>query len=336
MALIIPFFIHHQGCPHRCLFCNQLDIAGRNEEQTDDPVADLGRTIERWLARSKRHDQVQVAFFGGSFTCLEEPLQSRLLGGVSPYLEQGRVDSIRLSTRPDCLSEEICEFLISSGVETVEIGAQSMSDEVLDRAGRGHSAADVVRAVRLLSSAGIQTGIQLMVGLPGETTRSFMNGVRSVVDLSPDLVRLYPTLVFEHTELAALYRRTSWKPLTMERAVSLTATARTLLVSHHIRVVRMGLQPTAELDRQVIAGPYHPAFGELVLARCWYRKIRPLLVKAGGGSLVKLTVSDKDISALAGLKRSNLIRLENLTNGARLEVETDSSLVRGRYRYTVN
>lgn len=336
MSLIIPFFIHHRGCHHRCLFCNQRGIAGANRNESDDPVTDLGRTIDEWLARSGQRDKVQVAFYGGSFTCLEEGVQFELLNRIAPYLESGRINSIRLSTRPDCITDDIADFLISAGVGTVEIGAQSMNDEVLRRAGRGHTANEVKSAVRLLIDKGVETGIQLMAGLPGETTRSFMDGVQEVVKLSPHLIRLYPTLVLEHTELADLYRQSSWRPLSLERAVSLMARARTLFEEHRIRVIRMGLQPTIELEKQVLAGPYHPAFGELVNSRCWYRKIRPLLVRAGHNRVVNLTIGDRDYSALAGQRSENLNRLKNLTNGARLEVEIDASLGRGQYRYSVS
>ena len=336
MLLIIPFFIHHRGCPHRCLFCNQRSIVGADRDESDDPVTDLGRTIDRWLARSGQRKNVQVAFYGGSFTCLDEGVQSKLLNKVAPYLKSGRVSSIRLSTRPDCLTTEIVEFLISAGVGTVEIGAQSMNDEVLRRAGRGHTARHVKSAARLLIGAGIETGIQLMAGLPGETTRSFMDGAREVVKLSPHLIRLYPTLVLEHTELADLYRRSSWRPLGLERAVSLMARARALFEEHRIRVIRVGLQPTVELEKQVLDGPYHPAFGELVNSRCWYRKIRPLLVRAGRDRVVRLTIGARDYSALAGQRSTNLRRLKNLAQGARLEVEIDASLERGHYRYRVS
>lgn len=336
MSLIIPFFIQHRGCPHRCLFCNQRGIVGTDRDAVDDPLTDLGRTIDRWLARSGQRKKVQVAFYGGSFTCLDEGVQIKLLDRVAPYLKSGRVNSIRLSTRPDCITSEIADFLISAGVGTVEIGAQSMNDEVLRQAGRGHTARQVKRAARLLIGTGIETGIQLMAGLPGETTRSFMDGAREVVALSPHLIRLYPTLVLKHTELADLYRQSSWRPLGLERAVSLMARARALFEEHQIRVIRMGLQPTVELEKQVIAGPYHPAFGELVNSRCWYRKIRPLLVRAGRDRVVSLTISDRDYSALAGQRSTNLKRLKSLARGARLEVEIDASLERGHYRYRVS
>ncbi|MBT8345931.1 MAG: radical SAM protein [Desulfofustis sp.] len=335
MSLIIPFFIHHRGCPHRCLFCNQAGIAGPNRENSDDPVKDLGRTIDRWLERSPQREEVQVAFYGGSFTCLDEDVQVGLLQRVNPYMKKGLVRSIRLSTRPDCITDEIADFLITAGVRTVEIGAQSMNNKVLQKAGRGHTAEQVINAIQLLGVRGMETGIQLMAGLPGESTRSFLDGVRTVIGLSPDLVRLYPTLVMEHTELAELYLHSDWRPLSLERAVSLIARAWTMLDEHRIRVIRMGLQPTAELEKQLIAGPYHPAFGELVKSRCWYRKIRSLLVRAGRDKTLRLTINDRDYSALAGQRRENLERLEKLAHGARLEVDVDASVERGHYRYIV-
>ena len=335
MSLIIPFFIHHRGCPHRCLFCNQVGIAGPNRDESDDPVTDLGRTIDGWLERSPQYGEVQVAFYGGSFTCLDEDVQVGLLQRVSPYIKEGRVQSIRLSTRPDCITGEIADVLYAAGVRTVEIGAQSMNDQVLKKAGRGHTVTQVIDALQHLSATGMETGIQLMAGLPGETTRSFLDGVRTVIGLSPHLVRLYPTLVLEHTELAELYHRSGWRPLTLERAVSLIARARTMLENHRIRVIRMGLQPTAELEKQLIAGPYHPAFGELVKSRSWYRKIRPLLVRTGRDKTVKLAINERDYSALAGQKRDNLKRLERLAHGARLQVQIDPSVERGHYRYSI-
>ena len=335
IVLIIPYFIHHRGCPHRCIFCNQISIAGMNQEAAGDPVDDLNQTVRQWLARSANHDEVQVAFFGGSFTCLDEALQYELLQTVAPYIEAGRVDSIRLSTRPDCLNTSVCDLLVSSGVRTVEIGAQSMNDEVLAGAGRGHTQADTCQALELLASRGFQAGIQLMAGLPGETTKSFLDGVQKVASLAPDMVRIYPTLVLEDTELAQLYGQSSWKPLCLERAVSLVGRARELFLAHDIKVIRMGLQPSVDLEKRVIAGPYHPAFGELVLSRSWYLKIRPLLIAAGPDKILKLTVAGQDYSALAGVKRQNLKRLQNLVNGAQIRIQTDPTLERGHYRHVV-
>ena len=334
MGLVIPFFIYHKGCPHRCRFCNQLTIGGRQTESADT-LADLRRTIEQWLSRSKKQSSTQVAFFGGSFTCLEESLQLDLLKGVAPYIEKGLVDSIRLSTRPDCLTADICDFLVSHGVRTVEIGAQSLDNRVLEKAERGHNVADIEQGVQVLADHGLEIGIQLMVGLPGETTRSFLNGVKTVISLAPDLVRFYPTLVLENTGLADYYKESSWQPLSLSRAVALTGKGRDLCTENNIRVVRMGLQPSAELEQQLIAGPYHPAFGELVMSRSWYQRIRPLLIRAGVGKTLKLTISDRDCSALMGLKRTNIRRLTNLAFGAKLIVETNNGLPRDKFYYAV-
>ncbi len=333
--LIIPYFIHHQGCPHRCLFCDQFSIGATHHRESADTVNDLAGTIEQWLARSAPHDEIQVAFYGGSFTCLDETLQFQLLQAVAPYIYEKRVDSIRLSTRPDCVTEPICDFLLCSGVSTVEIGAQSMHDGVLEQNGRGHTAADIELAAQLLAARGLRVGIQLMAGLPGETTRSFMEGVKRVVGLAPDLVRIYPTLVLNGTALADLFRNTDWKPLSLERAVILAGRAREIFAANDISVVRMGLQPSAELERQILAGPYHPAFGELVLSRMWYRRIRKLLLEAGSGGVLKLLIAEKDYSAFAGQKKHNLKRLQRLPGGARLTVKTDPALRQGEYRHAI-
>jgi len=206
-VLIIPYFIQHRGCPHRCLFCNQKAIAGTETSADIEPEDDLRDCVERWLGRSKAKENIQVAFFGGSFTCLDQTLQRRLLEGVQPYIRAGSVNSIRLSTRPDCLSEDICEFLLSYGVRTVELGVQSMADAVLQQSNRGHSSEDSRKALRLLTSYHFEVGVQLMPGLPGETTNSFLKGVRDIISLQPNFVRLYPTLVIKHTELAELYEK---------------------------------------------------------------------------------------------------------------------------------
>jgi histone acetyltransferase (RNA polymerase elongator complex component) len=240
-----------------------VGIAGPNREESGDPATDLGQTIDGWLKRSAHHRDVQVAFYGGSFTCLDEDVQVGLLHRVGPYMRSGLVQSIRLSTRPDCITDEIVDFLIAAGVRTVEIGAQSMNDQVLRKAVRGHTVDQVIDALQLLRARGMETGVQLMAGLPGETTRSFLDGERTVIGLSPHLARLYPTLVLEHTELAELYRRSEWRPLSLERAVSLIARARTMLDDHQIRVIRMGLQPTVELEKQLIAEATSKGFSGL-------------------------------------------------------------------------
>jgi histone acetyltransferase (RNA polymerase elongator complex component) len=336
MALIIPFFIQHRGCAHRCIFCNQWAATGASEASKKNIEDDLYQTIELWLSRSRAQTKTQVAFYGGSFTCLEESTQKRLLGIVDPFIKQGVITSIRLSTRPDCMSQDICSFLRDYGVETVELGVQSLDDRVLQRSLRGHTSDQCREAAALLAKNDFELGIQMMPGLPGESTRSFLKGVSEVISFHPDFVRLYPVIVLKDTGLAKLYNERSWIPLSMNKAIALTRRARQLFIKHDITVVRMGLQPSDELTKRVLAGPYHPSFGELVVARAWYLRARKILAAAGPGKRVTITISPRDQSAFVGPSKQNIKRLEALSFGSNLVLETDTKLERDRFRYVVN
>ncbi len=335
--LIIPFFIQHRGCPHRCLFCDQWTIAGRDRDRADsrDQGGRLRRTIDSWLGYRRRRRVVQLAFFGGSFTCLAEDQRRLLLEAAQPYLRSGEIDSLRVSTRPDCIDDEIVDFLSAYGVRTVELGAQSMNDAVLHRVERGHDVAATERAAGILARRGCTVGLQLMVGLPGETTASFLAGVRRVMELKPAFVRLYPTLVLAGTGLAELSRREQWQPLGLARAVALTGRAHQLLTTAGITVIRMGLQPSPELQSRILAGPYHPAFGELVASRAWYLKARRLLCSAGPGRTVELTISPRDHSAFVGSGKINLKRLGALSESAAVSVRLDGTLARGSFLHAI-
>jgi histone acetyltransferase (RNA polymerase elongator complex component) len=334
MGLVIPVFISHRGCPHQCLFCNQHAITGRGEGATT-ASSDIASTIEIWLTRSPGHDNVQVAFYGGSFTCLAREEQQRMLAVVAPFIADGRVKSVRLSTRPDCLNEDIVQLLRESGVKTVELGVQSLDDKVLDRAQRGHSAEDSRMAMQLLRKAGLEVGVQLLPGLPGETTQSFFRGVREMVAFQPDLVRLYPAVVVRHSELAEIYRQGVYTPLSLNRAVALTCRARDLFDAGGIPVVRMGLQPSEALEKQVVAGPYHPAFGELVVSRNWFKRIRRQLRMLQEREKLEIHISHRDHSAVAGMKRMNIRRFEALGFQGRFTIISDKSRERGSVKYVV-
>ena len=382
MPFVIPIFIPHQGCPQQCLFCNQHSITGERESPKD-MAAQVPVIIREWLARSRNSSPVQVAFFGGSFTCLPQSRQEELLAAVKPFLRppgrdaqviqsqlgaelnsvpqvtknsgideerppgmdadqsmdadiEARVDCIRLSTRPDCVDHATCSFLRSHGVRIVEMGVQSLDDRVLQASRRGHTADDCRRAASLLREAGMEVGIQLMPGLPLETTASFLRTVREAAALAPSFVRLYPALVVEHSGLAAMYRRSEYRPLSMNRAIALSCRAKAIFEAAAIRVVRMGLQPSPSLERDLVAGPYHPAFGELVAARIWFNKIRSLLAGCPVGRRLTVRVSHRDLSVVIGMKRSNMARLERLGLRQRLEIVTDSTLPRGTLEYAVN
>ncbi len=334
MILVIPVFIPHQGCPCHCLFCNQLSISGMQGQEKDD-AALVRQTITEWLGYSRRYSEVQVAFYGGSFTCLSLARQETLLGAVQPFLQAGEVGSVRLSTRPDCVDENVCDFLLKNGVKTVELGVQSLDDRVLLAAERGHSSEDSIRAVRIVKEKGLQLGIQLMPGLPMETSISFLRTLRQVVELEPAFVRLYPTLVIDGSGLAEQYRRGVYHPMTMNRAIALCCRAKEMLDQAGIAIMRMGLQASTSLEKELLAGPYHPSFGELVAARHWFRRVRRLLVSCPPESRLRLDISDRDLSAFVGPKRINMKRLQELGLQERMDLKTDTTMQRGTMKYVI-
>lgn len=309
---IIPVFIAHQGCRHQCVFCNQHSITGTSVVGLPSP-REVERTVRSWLERPRdRARAVQVAFYGGSFTGLAESDLAALLAVVSPFLENGEVQSIRCSTRPDYLSQEICGMLKRCGVRDVELGVQSLDDEVLARSGRGHTVAQVEEAFVLLRQAGVRVGGQLMLGLPGDTRHSLMRSVARLIALRPDYVRLYPTLVVAGSPLADLSAAGRYHPLSLSHAVALSSLVKKRFDSAAIPVIRMGLQPTESLDRSVISGPYHPAFGELVQSRIFLHRIRTLLRRRDGALPVMVTVSSRDQSILRGQGNCNIKNLQAL------------------------
>jgi len=333
MPLVIPLFIPHRGCPHLCLFCNQHSINAACPAAAD--AAAIGDIIRTWIRRSPGYDEVQAAFFGGSFTCLPPAEQRRLLAAVRPFVDSGEVHAIRLSTRPDCIDIETCRFLRDHRVGIVELGVQSFDDRVLLAAHRGHTAADSRRAVALLHQAGIAVGIQLMPGLPGETHRSFIAGIRRTIALAPAAVRLYPAVVLRNTGLAAEWQAGRYRPLSLNQAVVKTARAKELLAAAGIRVIRMGLQPSAELEAEVVAGPYHPAFGECVQSRLWFKRIRRRLAGLAVGEHLTIRISGQDRSAIVGRHRTTIRRLAALGYAGRYTLEEDRQAARGSVEYVV-
>ena len=309
---VIPIFIAHQGCPHQCLFCNQRSITGAPEGMVG--AREVEETICTQLAWPRRHPEapVQVAFYGGSFTGLAMERQRELLGAAQPFLASGQVRELRLSTRPDYVTPEIAGFLREQGVGIVELGAQSLDDRVLAASGRGHTVAQVRTAVACLKEAGIKVGLQLMLGLPGDSTATALVSGRAAAALGPDMVRLYPCLVISGSPLAELYRQGQYQPLTLSRAVALAGRLWSIFNGHGISVVRMGLQPSASLEKTVLAGPYHPAFGELVLSRLFFNQIRADLSARSLRQLYRLSLARADESIYRGKGNGNVKRLAAL------------------------
>jgi histone acetyltransferase (RNA polymerase elongator complex component) len=333
MRLVIPLFIPHRGCPHHCLFCNQEGIAGPGDDHGSDALA---AEIERWLGFARSGAHVQVAFYGGSFTCLPEDEQRRLLAVVRPYRDAGRVHGIRLSTRPDCLDGETCRLLRAQGVETVELGVQSLNDRALQDSGRGHDAAQSRRAIRLLQDHGFEVGVQLLVGLPGETRASFRRGIEEVARLRPSLARLYPLLIVEGSGLAERYRRGLYRPLSLAEAVALCADAHRRLTAAGVRVVRLGLQPGPALAESFIAGPFHPAFGELVHGRLLFGELRRRLARLRPGQHLFVHISHRDHGRVAGVSGVNVRRLGELGFAGRYTILPEKDRARGSMDYVVS
>lgn len=331
MPLVIPIFIPHEGCPHCCVFCNQRRISGF----IDKPVTadDVQATVRTWLAREGSDDrQVQVAFYGGSFTALPLTRQQHLLGAVASFVEQGIVQTIRLSTRPDYIDYEIVNFLRFHNVSIVELGVQSMDNGVLAASGRGHTADDVEKAVTVLRGSGMEIGIQLMLGLPGETRRILVQTVERVIALQPDFVRIYPVLVVKNSELATRYVQGTYRPISLDKAVVMAAWMKKRFDESSIRVVRMGLQAGDELEQSLVAGPWHPAFGELVNSRLMLLQTRKQLAGAHSDNLVRLTINDKDQSVFRGIRSKNIRRLEQLGLWQHVILSTDPAQPRRTVR----
>lgn len=331
MSFIIPFFIPHQGCPHTCLFCNQHSITGKKTDQMSNT---LDEVMAEWLPR-KKGSAAQLAFYGGSFSCLPQKVQSNYLAQAQPYIENGSIDSIRISTRPDCISKDICQRLWRGGVRTIELGIQSMDDKVLTTALRGHSADESKQALQCLAQFDFTVGVQLLPGLPGETWRSFSRTIEQIIDLKPAIVRLYPALVIRGSGLEELYAAGKYKPLSLNKAVAWSLAAKKRFEENGIQVIRIGLQHSTDLEQSYIAGPHHSAMGELVESRRWFKKIRKIIRRNGGEKILRCRVSPKDISAINGPKRVNLKRLESLGMLAKVKFEQDKEIERGSIVYVV-
>ena len=259
---ILPVFIPHLGCPHHCVFCNQNAITAADEARALDALEEAARTCEALP------ENTELAFYGGSFTALPAKVQLRFLEAAQKLMQGGRVTSIRLSTRPDAIDDEILARLRLYGVRTIELGAQSMRDEVLRLSGRGHTADDVRHAAGMIRAAGFQLVLQMMTGLPGDDDEGAIETARRLIALQPDAVRVYPTVIVRGTGLERLWRAGAYSEHTVEDAVRVCAKLLPLFEAAAIPVIRLGLNPTEELSAgAALAGAYHPALGELARSR---------------------------------------------------------------------
>ncbi|MBQ5637290.1 MAG: radical SAM protein [Selenomonadales bacterium] len=320
---IIPVFVPHYGCPHQCVFCNQHKITGSDAMMTAEYAKDI---IEEALSWQTRSAEKEVAFYGGSFTAIPLEKQRELLSVVSPLYEDGIIHSVRLSTRPDAIDDVILENLQKHHVSTIELGVQSMDDAVLRASNRGHTSDDVRAAVKVIRRYPFMLGLQIMPGLPSEDMYSLLRTANAVRELAPDFVRIYPTVVIDDTPLADAYKCGKYTPLTLQEAVTRTAFLKLFFERAGIPVIRMGLQATAELDRDgtVLAGPYHPAFGELVEAELFRQMLVHVLDdEAIVGRCLTIHHHPSDASKVRGQKRANLIWLEERYQTAQITCTAD-------------
>lgn len=307
--LIIPIFVPHAGCPHDCCFCDQKKISGHKAPPTAKEIIE---TVESYLDIVNNYKVVQVAFFGGSFTAIPREMQQMYLETVAPYVKKGAVHSVRLSTRPDCIDEETLLFLKSYHVKTIELGAQSMDDEVLFASGRGHTSKATIKATELIRAYGFELGLQTMTGLPGASFESDLLTCKKIIDLKPDIVRIYPTVIIRDTYLHKMYENGIYLPPSLEKTVDLCARLMVEYTNNDIKVIRMGLQASdgVSLDGDIVAGPYHPAFGQLVKSHIAYKKLVEIAEGQQSSSVFELYVPQEEVSDYIGQKKSNIEKLK--------------------------
>lgn len=305
----VALFVPHIGCPHACSFCNQRTISG----ETDAPApSDVKRACEIAVKSQKCNpEESEIAFFGGSFTAIERDYMRALLAAALPYIKGGFFRGVRISTRPDCIDREILSELKAYGVTTVELGAQSMSDSVLQANLRGHTADDVRRASALIRKAGFSLGLQMMTGLYKSTDESDLQTAEELIKLSPDCVRIYPTVVLRGTRLAALYKSGEYVPQTLEAAVLLCAKLLTAFHEAEIPVIRLGLHSGGNVEEGYLAGAYHPAFRELCEGEIYLQKMLEKLQGLKTDRDYLIEVSEKSLSKAKGQQKRNEKALRN-------------------------
>lgn len=300
----VALFVPDEGCLHRCSFCNQKTISGFKRRL--EPI-DVISACETALSGKTDASGGEVAFFGGSFTAIERGYMLSLLKTAKSYLDRGFFKGVRISTRPDCIDDEILSLLKEYGVTSIELGCQSMDDEVLLLNERGHTADDSEKACRLIKSCGFELGVQMMTGLFGDTDEKALETAKKLIEFSPDTVRIYPTVVLKGTRLEELYQSGEYRAQTLDEAVLLCSRLLKLFSENGVRVIRLGLHSGGDVEEGYVAGAYHPAFREKCESRLYREEIGAVLkanmIKSGR---VDLSVSKKYISQAIGQKKENL------------------------------
>ncbi len=325
---IIPFFIPHIGCPYNCVFCSQNRITGKESSISPEEILP---TVKQYLATFPRDAAgVEVAFFGGSFTGIPVKLQTAFLEKAHYAKKNGLIDGIRLSTRPDYIDGAILDRLKEFGVDTIELGVQSANNKVLAQSLRGHTFEDVMRASKLIQKSGFVLGLQMMIGLPGSDRDTEMETARQICRIRPQMVRIYPALVIRGTALEAMYRNGKYTPLSLDGAVQTCVILSEMFIRENIDIIRMGLQPTELINtgREVVAGPFHPAFRQLVDSRLLHKTVKKVIDQRGieteAGLVIE--VNPSILSTLQGSRKESIKALRAEYPGLHIRVLQNSSL----------
>ncbi|MBQ9737085.1 MAG: radical SAM protein [Clostridia bacterium] len=317
----LPIFIPHSGCPHDCAFCNQRKITGVDTEVTAGEVKAL---IQTFLSTIAPHNSTtEVAFFGGSFTGLNLKTQEEFLKAAAEFYPQ--ISGIRLSTRPDYINDEILALLKKYGVTTVELGVQSSDDAVLEANKRGHNFQSVIDASKKIKDAGIFLGHQMMLGMYNSTPQKDRQTVYDILALKPDCVRIYPVVTLKGTALENYYKSGKYIPYSVEEAAELAKFAVVKFREQNIDVIRMGLHSSEELENgdTVVAGPYHPAFGEIVESLIYRDLIEDAIMEKGArGGVFNFCCKASDISKAVGHKKMNTLYFKEKYN---VEIKIESA-----------
>jgi len=300
----IPVFIPEEACPNQCVFCNQHRIAGADCAPSIDEVV---AKVDEHLLTIPAGNEVEIGFFGGNFTGIPVNEQNAYLVSVQPYIASGRVTGIRISTRPDYINKDILLLLKKFNVTTIELGAQSLDDEVLKLAGRGHTATQVHQASQMIREYGFNLGLQMMIGLPGDTTEKSIFTAQEIIRLGAECTRIYPTLVIKDTELERLFLEGKYTPLSQEEAISRVADIVPMFIAADVKILRIGLHPSEGLldNTSLVAGPFHVAFGELVFSEIWRRLLSTMPFENGKRNILTLTVPVGMRNAAIGHKAMN-------------------------------
>lgn len=322
----IPIFVPHEGCPFDCAFCNQRRITGADTSMTAERVSE---TIKKYLDTIPEGERtVEAAFFGGSFTGISKEKQEAFLEAAYEFVKNGKIDGIRLSTRPDYISAEILNRLERYGVTTIELGVQSMDDDVLKASGRGHTKDAVISAVSQIKKYPFKLGLQMMLGLPHDNAEKSIETAREIIALKPDFVRIYPTLVLKDTYLEKMFKRGEYTPWSVDETVNVLKVLIPMFLESGVEIIRVALAVTEEISPggALVAGPFHPAIRELAEGEIYFDKICGILDK--DSSVKAFFVNPTEISKALGNGRKNIKRIKE-KYGIEIKIKPSVTLERG-------